>query len=57
MNEVDELMQIMRTLRTSQIRKQLEHDFNSDPNEVASYYKDRFFMVRDFFKDAKEQML
>ena len=44
---VDEILAIMRTLRTSQIRLQLEHD--------ERHNVDRLFAVYHFFRLAKEK--
>jgi hypothetical protein len=44
---VDEILSLMRTLRTSQVRKQLEHD--------EKHNVDRLFSVYHFFRLAKEK--
>ena len=45
---VDESLQLMRTLRTAQIRQQLEHD--------ERYNVDRLYSVYHFFRLAKEKL-
>lgn len=44
---VDEILQLMRTLRTAQVRQQLEHD--------ERYNVDRLYSVYHFFRLAKEK--
>jgi hypothetical protein len=57
MTDISELLQLIRTLRTSQVRKQLEYDCNADPDTVTgAFLKDRYAMVISFFHDAKEQL-
>lgn len=46
--EIDKTIQSIRTLTTSQIRKQLDYDLKKRP--------DRFTIVGEFFKDASYQM-
>ena len=45
---VDEILQLMRTLRTGQVRKQLEHD--------ERYNVDRLYSVYHFLRLAKEKL-
>jgi hypothetical protein len=56
--EIEELIQLTRTLKTSQIRKQLEHDQRQDNRFLDSRSDEwvrRFQLVKEFFNDAKEQ--
>lgn len=50
--QIDEIIQLMRTLNMAQIRKQLEHDHKM---HYLSEFRDRFSNVADFFRAAKEQ--
>jgi hypothetical protein len=45
---VDEILHLIRTLRTSQVRQQLEHD--------ERYNVDRLYSVYHFFRLAKEKL-
>jgi hypothetical protein len=56
--KIDDAMQLMRTLKTSQVRRQLERD-----TEKADYFDahteewiSRTQIVTDFFHAAKEQL-
>ena len=47
MTDIDEIIQLMRTLTLAQIRKQLEEDKRLMPKRLAR--------VQSFFKAAKEK--
>jgi hypothetical protein len=56
--EIDELMQLIRTLKTSQFRKQLEYDAKHPQNymdEQSGVWLSRLRIVNNFFMSAKEQ--
>jgi hypothetical protein len=46
-SNIDDLVQLMRTLTLAQIRKQLEWEYKNDQTQ--------FLAVQSFFQNAKEQ--
>lgn len=56
--EMDETLQLLRTLKTSQVRKQLEQD-NVSPlryfSDKAEEWVPRSQLIREFLLNAKEQ--
>lgn len=58
--EIDEALQLIRTLKIAQVRKQL--DFDNKPSGPRRYWDDkavewvpRSVIVMDFLKSAREQ--
>jgi hypothetical protein len=59
MNSIDDMMQLLRTLKTSQARKQLEHDSRAKPprywDSDIEEWVPRSAIIHGFLYDAKEQ--